>query len=275
MPELPEVETICRGLALSAAGAEITGVRLSNLRLRRDYPDSFAERIVGKKITSISRRAKYVIVHLNNGSPILIFHLGMSGKLLLRSPEAVSSKHDHVILTLNNGIELALNDPRRFGMVALFNSEQEMLADAAFSNLGLEPFDKKFTAAVLHTELKKRKTAVKVALMDQAMVVGVGNIYASEALYRCRIHPSRPANSIDGSESEKILKAVRDVLREAIESGGSTLRDYANANGETGYFQHNFAVYGRGGKPCRTCGADIMMMRMGGRSTFYCISCQN
>lgn len=277
MPELPEVETVMRGLEPVLTGRTIKRIETRRADLRVPFPKDLKLRLEGARITHLARRAKYCLIHLHGGD-CLVVHLGMSGRLVIaRDHKAV--KHDHFIVTLNDGVQVVLNDPRRFGMVLLVAAE-DMDAHASFKHLGPEPLGNEFNAAYLKEKLKGRTQAIKLAVMDQRIVVGVGNIYACEALYRAGIDPRKAAGSVSPAKLEKLVNAIRAVLTEAIAAGGSSLKDYVQANGELGYFQHGFKVYDREGTVCRTC-ADaghgkvcIKRMVQGGRSTFYCARTQ-
>ena len=257
MPELPEVETVVRELQKSLVGHKFTEIITTRSNIREEIPDLSV--LEGKKITSVTRRAKYIII--NNK---LVIHLGMSGTIRIRKPEA-HKKHDHVIFSLSNGREMVFNDPRRFGLVTLYN-------DKYFKDLGPEPLEPEFNVKYLKNTLSSRSIAIKLAIMDQKVVVGVGNIYASEALFRSHINPTCPANKI--KNHAELIKNIQNVLSEAIISGGSTLRDYVRSSGDLGYFQHHHAVYGHEGQPCQVCGSKIKKITQGGRSTFYCEKCQ-
>ena len=275
MPELPEVETVCRGLAKAMAGQKITRVETHRANLRIPFPKNLKE-VEGQKVKDIQRRAKYILIHLSGGATLLM-HLGMSGRMVIQgnNAEHVVEKHDHMVLHLSNGTRVVFNDPRRFGMVDLVASDA-VAQHKFFQHLGPEPFAKEFNAGYLLEKLKKKIPSVKVAIMDQRLVVGVGNIYAAEALFRAGINPKRKAGSIKKPEAEKLIEAIHFVLKAAIKAGGSSLRDYVQADGELGYFQHHFAVYGRTGKACVGCTCDIektggiQQITQGGRSTFYC-----
>lgn len=291
MPELPEVETVRRGLAPHLEGALIEEVLLRRKDLRFAFPDRFAQRLVGQTVVNIGRRAKYLLFTLSGGETILS-HLGMTGNYrfaehALAAPSryrtpSVDQKHDHLILYLNRqGEKVALiySDPRRFGFV-------DMFADADkcrfLAHLGPEPLGNSLTAASLAERLRGRKMPAKSALLDQSIIAGLGNIYVSEALWRAGIMPDCPAGALvlpDGAPSpelEVLVKSIRDVLSEAIIAGGSTLRDFKNAAGDGGYFQHNFDVYDRAGEPChkQACAGTIQRMMQSGRSSFYCAACQ-
>ena len=276
MPELPEVQTVVTELEKLSVGAEIISARVLTAKIRFDVPKNLPRNIKGRKILSVTRRAKYIMIHLDNDH-CLIIHLGMSGRLHIsecgETPDP--KKHDHFVFCLSNGRQVTFNDPRRFGLIA-YIAEEKLNDDRLFSHLGPEPLEKAFTAKFLFEALSRRKTAVKITLMDQEMVVGVGNIYACEALFECGIDPRTPSHEITEKQAAEIVKSIRTVLRAAIKAGGSTLRDYRKTNGDLGYFQHRFAVYDREGKECKGCTCDIQKtkgvqrMVQGGRSTFYC-----
>lgn len=278
MPELPEVETIRRGLDPVLSGRRIANVATAGPGLRAPFPPGLQEKLSGQKIAATDRRAKYILIRLEDGK-ILTLHLGMSGRIRILAQNEASSppqKHDHFSLTLDNGTCIVLNDPRRFGSVLLFNSENERAAYPAFRSLGPEPLAEDFSGTALHERLSGRKTAIKQAIMDQRIVAGVGNIYASEALFRAGISPFRPAGSLDVQEVVRLAGAIRAVLEDAIAAGGSSLKDYRKADGSMGYFQHGFAVYDREGKKCPQCRCDpektggIKKTVQGGRATYYC-----
>lgn len=273
MPELPEVETVCRGLAQHITGHTITKVTARRRNLRIPLPDFFEEALTGRKITTVTRRAKYVLIHCDDDS-ILVIHLGMSGSLVLydKLPDSFR-KHDHVIFEFSPYRLMAFHDPRRFGLMTLTTSKT-IEKDRLFSSLGNEPLDKKIDGDHLFIILQGSKVPVKSVIMDQGRIVGVGNIYACEALFRAGIHPSRPANKVTKKEASLLMNSIKQVLNEAIESGGSTLRDYVRSSGDAGYFQYHFSVYGRAKEPCKTCKKPISVIRQSGRSTFFCPECQ-
>lgn len=268
MPELPEVETVCNGLRPIMQGQTIVNVRQNRANLRYAFPDNFAKQLTNQQITGISRRAKYINVHLSNGE-ILIIHLGMSGRMIVEQGDRADAKHEHVVFQLDNGYVIRYNDPRRFGCMDITSD-----ADKYFAKWGPEPFAEEFNAEYLCAQLKKRSGPIKVALLDQSIVAGLGNIYVCEALFKTRINPNRPAKLLTAQEAKILIPEIQSVLKLAIQAGGSTLNDYAQPNGESGYFQHNFAVYGRENKPCTVCAHTIKRIVQGGRSTFYCSSCQ-
>lgn len=267
MPELPEVETTVRGLERVLKGHKITRVEARRADLRRSFPKDLGQRLTGATVTGLDRRAKYGLIHTNRDDT-MIFHLGMSGSW--RIDHAELRKHDHLLLETDEGKRLALNDPRRFGSVDLV-ATGELHEWPAFKALGPEPFD--LDARHLQKRLRGRTAAIKLLLGDQRIVAGLGNIYVCEALYRARIHPTRAAGSVSLERLKKLVVAIREVLDEAIEAGGSTLRDFASPEGELGYFSKTFAVYDREGKPC-SCGGTVKRIVQGGRSTFYCPKCQ-
>ena len=269
MPELPEVETTVRGLRPVLEGQRIASLVTRRGDLRRPFPDDLAQRMTGATVTALSRRAKYGLVDTDRGDT-MIFHLGMSGRW--RVDPGALLPHDHLVIETSAGRRLALNDARRFGSVDLVPTAS-IESFPAFAALGPEPLGSDFTAAYLRTALAGRRTSIKLALLDQRIVAGLGNIYVCEALYHARISPRRAAGQIALSRLERLVEAVREVLGEAIAAGGSTLRDYARPDGELGYFSKQFAVYGREGEPCG-CGGVVHRYAEGGRSTFWCPACQ-
>ncbi len=271
MPELPEVETVCRGLAARLEGRTLVRVEQRRPDLRLPFPPRFAARLTGRRIERIARRAKYILVFLDGGL-VLIAHLGMSGRMTLGSaPAPAPGRHDHVILECDDGTVVTFHDHRRFGLMTLCR-EAELERHPLLADLGPEPLGNDFNGPVLSQALAGRRTAIKAALLDQRVVAGIGNIYACEALYRAAISPRRLARSVPGARAERLVQALRAVLTEAIAAGGSSLSDYVQADGELGYFQHRFAVYGRAGQPCPGCDCSGTIRRLvqGGRSTFYC-----
>jgi formamidopyrimidine-DNA glycosylase len=274
MPELPEVETVMRGLTPALVGRRLSHITLRRKDLRFPLPASLPRQLKNTRITGLERRAKYILVHFENGKTLLL-HLGMSGRMVIHEKKTAPEKHDHVIFVTDKDTHIHFHDPRRFGMMdvaATARIHQHKL----LKHLGAEPLDAAFTGALLHAQLQRRKSAVKLAIMDQHLVVGVGNIYASEALYAARISPLRKASTLSVAECAKLAAAIKKTLKRAIAKGGSTLRDYAQADGELGYFQHEFRVYGREGKACKGCGRRACITRIvqGGRATFYCAQIQ-
>lgn len=270
MPELPEVETITRALAARLCGRRIAGLDQRRPDLRFPLPERLAERLVGRRIEGFARRAKYILGHLDDGHT-LVLHLGMSGRLVFDGPPA--GAHEHLTFHFDDWSCLRYVDPRRFGMLDLTPSAR-LETHPRLVGLGLEPLDPGFDGAALARALAGRQTALKLALMDQRVVVGVGNIYACESLFRARLSPRRIAGHLRPREATRLAEAVRAVLREAIAAGGSSLRDYVQANGELGFFQDRFAVYGLSGRPCAVCGTSIERITQANRTTFYCPRCQ-
>jgi formamidopyrimidine-DNA glycosylase len=274
MPELPEVETVCRGLASSLEGRRLVSVEMRRPDLRVPLPPDLPERLAGRRVEAVGRRAKYIVVRLDDGTALLC-HLGMSGRMTVGRGLGPPGRHDHVIITVEDGTEVRFNDARRFGLMALAEADA-LDAHPLLAALGPEPLGNGFDAGVLAGRLAGRRTPIKAALLDQTVVAGIGNIYACEALFRAGISPLRPAATVTGRDAERLVAAIRDVLTAAIEAGGSTLRDYVQASGELGYFQHRFAVYDREGEPCPGCTCDaartggILRIIQNNRSTFYC-----
>lgn len=274
MPELPEVETVLRGMAPVLAGQTLQSVAIGRKDLRRPFPKAFAKRLTGCKVLSLRRRAKYILADLSGGQT-LVLHLGMSGRIRL-SPRAayVPQPHDHAVL-FTQAAAVAFNDPRRFGLMTLIETDG-WAADPLFAGLGPEPLSDDFTPAVLAAALAGRKSPVKTALLDQSAVAGLGNIYVCEALFRARISPLRPACAV--RQTKVLTAAIKAVLTAAIAAGGSTLRDsrYVQADGALGYFQNRLNVYDREGEPCprRGCHGVVQRVKQSGRSSFYCPACQ-
>jgi len=270
MPELPEVETTRRGIEPHLLDRRIDRVVIRNPKLRWPVPPSLPRRLEGRSIRNVGRRAKYLL--LDTGEGTLILHLGMSGSLRLTTPDTPLKKHDHFILRLSSGMELRLHDPRRFGAVLWHEGEtglHPLLAD-----LGPEPLLDEFNAEYLYRSCRGRKTTIKQHIMNGRVVVGVGNIYASEALFLAGIHPKRAAGRISRARIATLADSIKAVLASAIEQGGTTLRDFVHADGEPGYFSLQLKVYGKTGEPCDSCGNPIRESLIGQRSTFYCSRCQ-
>jgi formamidopyrimidine-DNA glycosylase len=267
MPELPEVETTLRGLQPVLDASPLTRIESRAPRLRYPLPQVVLANPV--RVEQAWRRSKYIILDLANSHSCLI-HLGMSGRLVQNQPPA---KHDHVLLHFADGQHITLNDPRRFGMF-LYEPTEHMHTHKLLVNLGPEPLSAAFTSTYLYNQLKKRSSAIKTALMDAKLVVGVGNIYANEALFRARIRPTRKANAITKHEAEILCAEIKAVLEEAINAGGSSLKDYVQSDGKLGLFQNNFFVYGREGVPCLVCKTPITRSVVGQRATFHCAKCQ-
>lgn len=284
MPELPEVETVKRGLAPYMTGQTICHVDQRRANLRYPFPDAFVSQLEGRKIVALSRRAKYLLIELD-GELIWMVHLGMSGKFTCSDkPDQSASgrighnsagvdvgKHDHVIVTLSNGARIIYNDPRRFGFMDLF-PKWELATHRHIATIGPEPLSEDFNVSYLKECLKTKGAPIKTALLDQKLVAGLGNIYVCEALWRAGISPIRVANKVSAKKLAELVPIIKDVLNEAIASGGSSLKDFVNADGELGYFQHSWAVYGREGDKCQKsdCSGIIKRITQGGRSSFYC-----
>ena len=282
MPELPEVETVRRGLTPAMEQQVIVQADVNRPDLRWPFPDNMSERLTGRTVLRLRRRSKYVLADLSSGETLLI-HLGMSGRMLISGDplgqfvheHPAPEKHDHVVFHMGNGARVTFNDPRRFGAMDLLDTataEKHKLLAA----LGPEPLGNDFNESVLITAFENKKSPVKTALLDQGIVCGLGNIYVCEALFRAGIAPTRLAKDLTKKRVRSLVPIIRDVLSEAIESGGSSLKDFRQADGELGYFQHSFDVYGREGDPCRTegCTKSIERIVQSGRSSFHCPSCQ-
>ncbi|MBF0803613.1 MULTISPECIES: bifunctional DNA-formamidopyrimidine glycosylase/DNA-(apurinic or apyrimidinic site) lyase [unclassified Neisseria] len=274
MPELPEVETTLRGIAPHINGQTVASAAVRQPKLRFPVTPGLAEVLSGQTVQGCTRRAKYLLVHFPAG--LLLVHLGMSGSLRVFTADdariAGPGKHDHLDITFANGTVLRYHDPRRFGMVLWFAGAAEH--HPLLAALGPEPLSGAFDAAYLYGKLRTQKRAVKTALMDNAVVVGVGNIYANESLFKAGISPKRPACTISRKECAKLVDAIRTVLQRAIAAGGSTLRDFVDSDGKSGYFQQEYTVYGRHNQPCLQCGSLILKETLGQRGTFYCGNCQ-
>ena len=275
MPELPEVETVRRGLAMALEGKRLSRVEVRRPDLRRPFPDRFAERLKGRRFRSFRRRAKYLLIGLDSGEDWLI-HLGMSGRMLVGQgwPNELDA-HDHVVVGAEDGTVVRFNDARRFGVMDLI-AAGETETHPLIAGIGPEPLDEAFDGAALAARLKGKAAPIKAALLDQRVVAGIGNIYASEALFRAGISPTRKSGTVQGERAGRLMAAVRAVLSEAIEAGGSSLRDHRQTSGELGYFQHSFKVYEREGERCPACRSKTGIRRLvqSGRSTFYCAKCQ-
>ena len=273
MPELPEVETICRSLAPHISGRVLAGVEILAAKLRRPLPTA-AElcAVTGRRITALERRAKYLIWHFDGGGA-LILHLGMSGRLCYHHGPHPAESHTHAIFHFQEGGQLHFRDPRRFGSLDLAAPGQ-LAGLSILRGLGVEPLSPAFDAAYLCERLGATRRAVKTVIMDQGIVVGVGNIYANEALFQAGIHPLRPGRSLSPAEGKSLQEAIVSVLGKAVERCGTTLNDYRDADGEPGFFQLDLAVYGREEEPCPRCGGKIVRLRHEGRSSFLCEACQ-
>ena len=270
MPELPEVETTRRGLAPHARKRRIVALAVYEPRLRWPIARALARQVAGRRIERVGRRAKYLLLELESGT--LLLHLGMSGNLRAVPATTPRLKHDHFDLLLDSGLALRFNDPRRFG--SLLYTPDDPAEHPLLKHLAPEPFAKGFDAAYLWRISRGRRVALKQLLMNSRLVVGVGNIYASEALFRARLRPQRRAASLTRVECARLVRAVRTVLKLAIRAGGTTLRDYLGADGAPGYFRQRLYVYERKGEPCRRCGTAVRSLTQGQRSTYYCPRCQ-
>ena len=274
MPELPEVETTLRGLQSYLQHKPIEMVEVRRRDLRWPIPDEFEEILTGQHISGYRRFGKYLVLDLSNDHSIL-GHLGMSGTFrVVPSMPMEHRKHDHVFITFESGEVAIFCDPRRFGFLLLSETDA-LLEHPRLKAMGPDPFDEsRLTVGYLKQALARRKGHIKPILLDQSLVAGIGNIYASEALFDARIHPKRAANSLKNKELERLIEAVREVLKAAIASGGSTLRDFSGSDGESGYFQHAFKVYGHADEPCVICEKRLMVENQAGRSSFFCENCQ-
>lgn len=282
MPELPEVETVRRGLAPVMEGAVIARADINRPDLRWPFPANMAARLSGQKVLGLRRRSKYILADLASGETLLI-HLGMSGRMLISGDplgtfvhdHPAPEKHDHVVFHMQNGARITFNDPRRFGAMDLMETATTE-AHPLLAKLGPEPLGNSFDETYLTEALKGRNTPIKSALLDQRIVAGLGNIYVCETLFRAHISPKRRAGQISAARAARLVPIIREVLGDAILAGGSSLRDFRQADGELGYFQHNFDVYDREGAPCRRtgCTGHITRIVQSGRSSFYCPSCQ-
>ncbi|MFC7292430.1 bifunctional DNA-formamidopyrimidine glycosylase/DNA-(apurinic or apyrimidinic site) lyase [Hirschia litorea] len=280
MPELPEVETVRRGLSPAMEGRAIERVELRRADLRFPFADRFAERLKGVRIERLGRRAKFLMAQLSSGE-VLTMHLGMTGRFSIEGKgfeafaHSVSNNviHDHVVFHMEGGVTVTFNDPRRFGFMELYGVG-EAEKSKRFAELGPEPLSNSFSSAYLSEILKNKSSPIKSALLDQRIVAGLGNIYVCEALFRSGISPVRKSSTIAGKRAEKLVPVIKDVIREAIDAGGSSISDFAQTDGKLGYFQHSFLVYGQEGKACKICDTPIMRISQSGRSTFYCTNCQ-
>jgi formamidopyrimidine-DNA glycosylase len=285
VPELPEVETVRRGLEAAMVGARLAAVKQRRPDLRFPFPERFAERLVGQRVEALRRRAKYLIADLD-GTEVLVMHLGMSGSFRIEQAcgpipgaAAKNSPHDHVAFDLSTGARVIYNDPRRFGFMQLI-PRPEFAVHPLFHNIGTEPLGDEFDGATLARLFTGKTTSLKAALLDQALIAGLGNIYVCEALHRAGLSPRRAAGSLaqkDGTPSARatrLARVIRAVLNEAVAAGGSSLRDHRKTDGALGYFQHSFRVYGRDHEPCPRCGGKVGRITQAGRPTFYCGGCQ-
>lgn len=270
MPELPEVETTRRGLALHIVGQHIARVIVRDRRLRWPVPAGLERRLSGQLINAISRRGKYLLIDCTDGS--LLLHLGMSGHLCVVARGTPAGKHDHVDIVLANDAAIRFTDPRRFGAMLWAGAAPE--THALLAGLGPEPLETDFTGEWLFQATRGGRVAIKLWLMDARRVVGIGNIYANEALFPAGIRPTRAAGRVTRNSCGRLVVAIQDTLQRAIQAGGSTLRDFVGAGGQPGYFQQEYCVYGRAGEPCCVCGTPIRLIRQSGRASYFCPTCQ-
>jgi formamidopyrimidine-DNA glycosylase len=282
MPELPEVETVRRGLIPALDGRLLARVEARRPDLRVPLPENFAKRLTGRRVMKLERRAKYLLLHLDDHM-VLVIHLGMSGSLRVEGKglgqfhheRGKLNAHDHVVFETDQGVCVTYNDPRRFGLMTLV-SENGLTQDRLFADMGPEPLGPDLTPDYLWQAASTRRTPVKSLLLDQHIVAGLGNIYVCEALHRAHIHPERQASTLKKAEVKRLVPAIQDILLAAIDAGGSSLRDFQQTSGELGYFQHQFAVYDRADQPCPTpaCKGTISRLVQSNRSTYFCPSCQ-
>ena len=282
MPELPEVETVLRGISPILEGNKIEYAQVNRPDLRRPFPQNLAERLKNRKINFLHRRSKYILMDLSGGETLLI-HLGMSGRILISQEvqgafhhnKAQSQKHDHFILHLRDSHQLTFNDPRRFGVIDLLETES-LESSATLAHIGPEPLSNSFNEAYLTDTIKSKKTNIKATLLDQRIVAGLGNIYVCEALFRAGISPKHQVYRLSHKKLSSLVPIIKEILMEAISAGGSSLRDFRHASGDLGYFQHRFDVYGREGQECcnTECKTKIRRIIQAGRSSFYCSNCQ-
>jgi len=278
MPELPEVETVKRGLAPVMEGKRFARVVLNRPDLRFPFPERFQARLEGARLERLGRRAKFLVGELDTGET-LFAHLGMSGRFTISGSDTatyvhenpLNAKHDHVVFEMEDGARVTFNDPRRFGSMELVGPDEATRLD----HLGPEPLSNAFNGVVLRNAVRGKKTKIKSALLDQRVVAGLGNIYVCEALFRAGVSPRRGSHRLKVAETDALAGHIKDVLAEAIEAGGSSLRDFANTDGDLGYFQHRFSVYGREGQGCVVCGGAVKRVVQSGRSSFFCGTCQS
>jgi len=270
MPELPEVETVMRGLVPHLEGAIIDDVIIRCPQLRWPIPRDLKNSLSTQKIIKISRRGKYLLIHVTTGT--LIIHLGMSGSLRVLTQMTPPKPHDHMDLVFSNHMLLRYNDPRRFG--AILWTEEDPLQHALLKTMGIEPLDADFTGQYLKLLALKRHTPIKSFIMNSKVVVGIGNIYAAEALFLAGIHPLTPTNLLSTQQCDQLVKSIKTILNDAISEGGTTLKDFVNSEGKPGYFSQKLNVYGRAGLPCMVCHSPLQSMKLGQRSTVFCETCQ-
>lgn len=270
MPELPEVETICRGLSSSILKQKIVEVYISNFKLRLPIPKNLPQVLKGQTVQKISRRGKYILLHTKTGT--LIIHLGMSGNLQIKSKNHLTTKHEHLNIIFANDLLLCYHDPRRFG--AILWTTKAPLKHQLLKNLGPEPLAKNFTANYLFNRAKSKKCHIKQFIMDNNVVTGIGNIYANEVLFAAKISPLQKANTISFTYYQKLVKESKKILALAIKHGGTTIKDHTDSSGKKGSFQNKLKVYGRSDQPCLNCQHNLTLIKIGGRSTVFCPHCQ-
>jgi len=270
MPELPEVETICRGLESTVLKQKIMDVHVRNFKLRHPIPRNISQILKGQYFQKISRRGKYILLQTKTGT--LIIHLGMSGNLQIKNKDHIAAKHEHLNITFDNNLVLCYNDPRRFG--AILWTTKDPIKHRLLKNLGLEPFAKNFAADFLFNSAKSKKCSIKQFIMDNSVVTGIGNIYANEILFATKINPLKKTNTLSLAHYQKLVKETKRILVLAIKHGGTTIKDHTNSSGKKGMFQNRLKVYGRFGKPCYNCQAKLATIKITGRTTVFCPNCQ-
>ena len=273
MPELPEVETVRRGLAQSITGRQIERVIVRQPKLRYVIPTSFASQVANQRVHHITRRAKYLLIQLDHGT--LIWHLGMSGSIWIQQSDYQPIKHDHLLFFFDNNLAVRYHDPRRFGFIDYCPNDTSISDHRLLCRLGPEPLSDDFSAQYLYEAITTRSVPIKTLLMNNSIVVGVGNIYACESLFHAGINPTRPSNSLTIKECSTLVDSITTILLQAIAAGGSTLRDFVNSEGQPGYFQQQLFVYGRQKAECRVCNTPLTHLRISNRSTVYCPQCQS
>ena len=270
MPELPEVETIMRGLIPHLENAVIHDVVVRQPQLRWPIPIALNDHLIQQKIIKLSRRGKYLLLHMTTGT--LIIHMGMSGSLRILASTTPPTRHDHVDIIFGTSLLLRYNDPRRFGTILW--TDDSPLKHRLLQSLGIEPLDVNFTGDYLKSLAFKKRVAIKSLIMNSHVVTGIGNIYAAEALFMAKIHPTTPAEAISLSQCNRLVESIKQILQSAIQQGGTTIKDFINSEGKPGYFTQQLSVYGRGGMPCKACNTPLQTMQLGQRNTVFCGSCQ-
>lgn len=273
MPELPEVEIICRGLRSSIINSVIKQTKVFCYKLRKPVDPNISSKLHNKRIIDIQRRAKYILIMLSDKTSLII-HLGMSGRIVIeKNPSKQQNKHDHILFFLDNGYQLIFNDPRRFGLVCIADSDS-LGSHKCLAHLGIEPLSNEFNENTLYSILQKKTTNIKKTLMNASLIVGIGNIYVCEILFQSNIHPETISSKISKNKINKLYSSIKNVLEDAILAGGSTLKDYVNSSGDKGYFQTQLQVYGKEGKECQKCSTIVKKIKQFGRSSFFCPECQ-